>query len=348
MHLDAGDRPSRIDQRRPAVGDLTARHPRGTDLDQVREPRVGPGRLDVHDDEVAARLHAVDKVDNGLRARLEEGQLLRLADRPRQLLLDVDERLQRAVAEQDRVGHDVLAQQLRAGLDHHDRVSCPGDDEVELRVGQLADGRVHDELAVDPPDAHGADRALERDVADRERGRRCHGPEHVRIVLLVGGQDGDHDLDVVLVALGEQGADRPVGQAVRENGRLGRAGLALDETAGDLARGVHALFEVDREREEVEARTRIRAIGRAEHDRVTQPDGDCAPRETRELAGLDGQRAATEHSLQKLRHEVDPLFPRRNDLVGVCRPYWLQTREDPEMTWGPGRRSPSGGVRAVR
>ena len=45
---------------------------------------------------------------------------------------------------------------------------------------------------------------------------------------------------------------RAVDHAGGEGGLLGRARLTLDEAAGELARGVHALFEVDREREEVQ------------------------------------------------------------------------------------------------
>ena len=69
------------------------------------------------------------------------------------------ERLERAVAEQDRLGHDGLGQELGAGLDHHDRVARAGDDQVELRLGELAVGRVDHELAADAADADGADRA---------------------------------------------------------------------------------------------------------------------------------------------------------------------------------------------
>ena len=171
-----------------------------------------------------------------------------------ELLLDVDERLEGAMAEQDGLGHDVLGQELGARLDHHDRVAGAGDDEVELRLLELAVGRVDDELAVDAADADGADRARERDLADRQRGRGGDRAEDVGLVLLVGREDRDDELDVVLVALGEERPDRAVGQAGGQGGRLGRARLALDEAAGDLARGVHPLLELDREREEVEAR----------------------------------------------------------------------------------------------
>ena len=198
----------------------------------------------------------------------------------------------------------LLGQDLGAGLDHHDRVARARDDEVELRLGELADRRVDDELAVDAADADGADRTLERDLADRQRGRRGDRPEDVGIVLLVGREDRDDDLDVVLVALREERPDRPVGQAGGQDGGLRRPRLALDEAARDLARGVHPLLEVDRQREEVEAGAGLGAVGGAEHHRVTVADGDGAAGEPRELAGLDGQRATTELRLEDVRHGV--------------------------------------------
>ena len=72
-----------------------------------------------------------------LGARLDVRQALGLADGLAELLLDVDERLERAMAEQDGLGHDVLGQELGAGLDHHDRVAGAGHDEVELGVLEL-------------------------------------------------------------------------------------------------------------------------------------------------------------------------------------------------------------------
>ena len=79
---------------------------------------------------------------------------------------------------------------------------------------------------------------------------------------------------------------KPFGQS----GRIGRsimravsmarsvgAALALEEAAGDLPGGVHALFDVDREREEVLALARLLpTLGRGEHHRVAGAD-DTAP-----------------------------------------------------------------------
>ena len=163
-------------------------------------------------------------------------------------------------------------------------------------------GGIDDELAVDAADAHGADGAHERDRADRQRARSGKRAEDVGLVLLVRRKDRDHDLDVVLVALGEERPDRAVGQAAGQDGLLGRARLALDEAARDLAGGVHALFELDGEREEVQAGPRIGPVGGPEHHGVAEADGDGAACEHGQLAGLDGQGAAGELRLECLRH----------------------------------------------
>ena len=234
------------------------------------------------------------------------------------------------MAEQDGLGHHVLGQELGAGLDHHDRVAGAGHDQVELGVGQLGVGRVDHELAVDPTDAHGADRALERDLADGQRGRGGDRAEDVGVVLLVGREDRDDQLDVVLVALREERPDRPVGQAGRQDGGLGRARLALDEAAGDLAGRVHPLLEIDGEREEVEARPGLRPVGGPEDQGVAVTDGDGAAGQASEPAGLDGQRSTAELRLEDLRHGVVFLLNVQEERpCGRVARRWCRTRMDP-------------------
>ena len=206
VHLVADDRPTRVDERGPAVGDLAALDLDDGDLDEVGHLRVGAGRLDVEDGELGTRVDGLGEVEDRACARLEVRRALGLADGLAELLLDIDERLERAMTEQDGLGHHVLGQELGARLDHHDRVPGAGDDEVELRLFELAVGRVDDELAADATDANRTDRARERDLADRQRSRRGDRAEDVGLVLLVGRKDGDDDLDIVLVALGEERA----------------------------------------------------------------------------------------------------------------------------------------------
>ena len=291
------------------------------------------------------------EVEDRAGAGLEERRDLGLADRLLELLLDVDEGLEGAVAEQDRLGHDGLGQELGAGLDHHDRVAGARHDEVELGLLELRVGRVDDELAADATDADRADRARERDLADRERGGRGDRAEDVGLVLLVGREDRDDELDVVLVALREERADRAVGQAGGQGGGLRGAGLALDEAARDLARRVHALFELDREREEVEARPGIRPVGGAEHQGVAVADRDGTAGEPGELARLDGQRTTTELCFECLRQgNYSSLIVEEATTCGQVGRlgHGRRMRQDPGLCRGPGTATPSGGVRVVR
>ena len=299
VHLVADDPAAGVHERGPRVGDLAALDPDRGHLEQVGHLRVGAGRLDVHDDEFAARLRQVGEREDGVRHGLEVRDQLLLADELAQPVLDLDERQQGPLCEQDGLGHHVLGEDLDARLDHHDGVAGAGDDEVELRVLQLGVGRVEDELAVDPADPHGADGALERDLADRQRGRRGDGAEDVRVVLLVRRQDRDDELDVVLVALGEERADRAVREAGREGRGLRHPAFALDEAAGDLAGRVHPLLELDREREEVETGPRQAAVGRPENEGVAVAERDCAAGQTGELAGLEGEGSSAELDLER-------------------------------------------------
>ena len=138
VHLVADDRAPGVDEGRPAVGDLAALDADRGDLDEVGHLGVGARGLDVDDDELAARLRQLGELEHGVRGRLDVRHALGLADELAQLLLQLDERQQRAVPEQDGLGHDVLGQDLDARLDHHDRVAGARDDEVELRLRELA------------------------------------------------------------------------------------------------------------------------------------------------------------------------------------------------------------------
>ena len=64
-------------------------------------------------------------------------------------------------------------------------------------------------------------------------------------------ENGDDDLRVVLVAFGEERADRPVDQARDQRLALGRPALALEIAAGNAAGREGLLLVVDGEREEV-------------------------------------------------------------------------------------------------
>ncbi len=71
------------------------------------------------------------------------------------------------------------------------------------------------------------------------------------------GENGGDNLSLVLEAIGEQWADRPVDQARGQRFLLGRPAFAFKKAARDLAGGVCLLLVVHGEGEEVETFSRF-------------------------------------------------------------------------------------------
>ena len=147
-----------------------------------------------------------------------------------------------------------------ARLDHHDgdlavgvvgqRVA--GHDELEGGLLTLLEGRMRDPVALGRVrDAHRPDRAVEGDARDHQRRRGRVDGQHVVRVHLVGADDGPDHVDLVAEALGERGPQRPVDQPAGQDGLVRALALTPEERAGDLARGVGPLLDVDGEGEEV-------------------------------------------------------------------------------------------------
>ncbi len=70
-------------------------------------------------------------------------------------------------------------------------------------------------------------------------------------VLLVGAEDRADDLDLVAKALREGRTQRTVDESTDQDRLVGEFSLAAKERPGDLSGRVGALFNVDREGEEV-------------------------------------------------------------------------------------------------
>ncbi len=84
------------------------------------------------------------------------------------------------------------------------------------------------------------------------RHRRGVDREHVVYVVGIEREHGDNDLDLVTQTLDESRAQRAVDQPAGQDSVLARASFATEERSGDAAGGVHLLFDVNRQREEVE------------------------------------------------------------------------------------------------
>ena len=232
---------------------------------------------------------------------------LRLAGLGAELLLRLAEPLDLAVGEVERLEEQRLGHLVGAGLDHREAVLRADDDEVERGLlPVLRHRRVDDELAVDEPDPHCADRPEERERREHERRGGAVDAKDVVRHDHVRAEDGADDLHLVAEALRPQRPDRAVDHARREGGALAGASLALEEAAGDLARGVHPLFDVDRQREEVGAFAGLRASHcGGENHRLASANDDSAVRLLRELAGFEADLI-----LSNLDGDLRPAFGR--------------------------------------
>ncbi len=86
-----------------------------------------------------------------------------------QLLLDLQQRLDRIMAGEQRFENFRLGNDLRAAFDHDDGVLAAGKKNIGVAIAQLALGRIHHPLAVDAADAHAGQRAVERNIGDVQR-----------------------------------------------------------------------------------------------------------------------------------------------------------------------------------
>ena len=216
----------------------------------------------------------------------------------------VDDRLHARVREHQGFQHLLFRQLLGFGFDHHQGVLRTGDHQVQVRAGDLVDGRVQHQLAVDQADARGADRAHEGHARDGQGGRGGDHAQNVGVVFHVVLQHGDDDLGLVLEALDEQRADRTVDQAGNQGFLLGRTAFTLEVSTGNLAGGEGLFLVVDGQGEEIQAR-----LGGAAIDDGGQNHGLAIGRQhgavglAGDAARFQGQRASG--PLDRLAFDVE-------------------------------------------
>ncbi len=182
-----------------------------------------------------------------------------------------------------------LGDAFSAGFDHQDGLVGAGHDQVEVEQRVVFLGRVDDEVAVQHADADRTDGGGNRNRRDRQGcGSTVHGHDVVGVDLVHRHRDG-HELSLVVPALGEERADRTVDHAGSQGGLFAGACFTAEEGARNLADGVHALFDVDGQGQEVNV-AKTSDGGGGENLGVARLDDDGA-------AGLLGQLAGFERNL---------------------------------------------------
>ena len=168
----------------------------------------------------------------------------------------VEHRLEAPVAEHHGAEHGLLGELARLGFDHQHGVTGARDHQVEIGFLLLLHSGIEHELALEDADAGGADRPHEGDARQREGSGGGDHRHDVGIVLEIVRQHGGDELRLVPVAVDEERTDRAIDEARHQRLALGRASLALEIAARNLAGGIGALLVVDGQREEIDTRLR--------------------------------------------------------------------------------------------
>ena len=233
------------------------------------------------------------------RVLLHDDGAIDLGDLLEEDLLLVAERTEGLLAELHGGQHVLLGDLLGAGLEHAHEVAGAAELEVEVGVVALFVGGVDDELmgVAVAADAHAGQRALEGHAAHGEGSGGTHGADDVEGVDLVAHERGGNDLHLVAEAVGEARTDGAVDHAGSEGRLVGGAGLTLEVATGQAADRVHALHEVNRQREEVVVLALLGDDGGHEDRGVALLDQDGARRLLREFASLEGVMLAIEVEL---------------------------------------------------
>ena len=92
------------------------------------------------------------------------------------------------MGELERLDELLFRQFVRRAFDHDDVVLGADVNQIEIALLALGVRRVGDELAVHATDAHGADRAGERNVGNAERGGGAVDRENIGIVFAIGAE----------------------------------------------------------------------------------------------------------------------------------------------------------------
>ena len=245
----------------------------------------------------------------------------------------------RLMGELDALHEDVFFYFVCLRLDHDDLLVRRRDGHEALAGVALVLRRVHDILAVQIADVRGGRGAVPGNVRVSNDERRADGGDDLNRVIIVLRENGVRQDNVVAELLVKERAHRAVDKTRDENTAVRGLTLAAVKRAGDAADGVHALFDLNGQREVVDAGLRQgRGHGGDEDDGVTVAADGLGIAELGDLAGLDREGAAADFGLKNVmvrillvrNHEITScvFFARVGGLAletGVCPQTLLST-----------------------
>ncbi len=231
---------------------------------------------------------------NGILIHEEAGNVaLRFADGGGHFLLNLNQRLNGFVPEDERLDHILFADLFGAGLNHQNGVGSTRNAQIQVGIFNFLISRVGNELPVDTADADSAHRPVPRNIGNHQGGGSRVDGDDIKRIDVIGGKAVENDLNLVAHVLIEQRAQRTVNQAGGQNDITRGTSFTAEERTRDAPAGVHAFFILNGEGEEILPLFRLRAHGsRGENDRITDSHGDGTARLTGEHTAFKGDGLA--------------------------------------------------------
>ena len=175
----------------------------------------------------------------------------RLAGIAHQFMNRVDGNIALLMAEHHGAEHELFAQLLGFRLDHQNSRFGSGDHQIEHRILACGLTRVQHIFAIDVADTGGANRAAERDAADRQGGTGGNQGGDVCIHFGIERQRVHNHMHFVEEAFRKQRANRAIDQTTGQRLKLAGTAFTFEKAAGNLASRVGFFKVIHRQRKEI-------------------------------------------------------------------------------------------------
>ena len=226
-----------------------------------------------------------------------------LATKRHQFILKRDGLKVRFVPEKDRLQHLLLRNFACSSFNHYNRIAGTANNDVQTAVGHLGHTRIDDKHVIDEADTHRRNGAGKGNLGAAQSRGRTNQCANVRIVVLVGREDGRNDLRFPPESLRQKWPETPIHEARRESRLLGGSSFTTDEAAGYLACGVELLFVINRQGHEIHSPNGLRCKARRhENDGVSVANENGGIGLLSEAARLHAECAPRERALHESGH----------------------------------------------
>ena len=158
--------------------------------------------------------------------------------------MGLDQVLHHLIAKVNGFDHVGFGQLVGPGFHHDHTVGRTRHNQIQVAIFHFLIGGVDDKIVAHEAHAHRCHRPIEGNFRQQHRHGSARCRQHIGGHLLIHGEGGGHNLNVVPQPLGEQGPHGAVDQTADQRGPLRRTTLPTQKATGDASGGVEAFFVI--------------------------------------------------------------------------------------------------------